>query len=134
MKSFLVKAEKLKLKYNSESEAFKQSLGEKEKIALNLLNLNRRAQNGEITRSKLDTKQKEFLKSLPETLATTPRGVFLSKRLKGVSANEMKPSQGLSEAMKEWSNLSDKEHETLANQAQLNLKDYSEQIVKFLKK
>ena len=109
-------------------------MNEKEKIALNLLTLNRRAQNGEITRNKLDAKQKEFLKSLPEPLATTPRGVFLSQRLKGVSATEMKPSQGLSEAMKEWSNLSGKDQETFAHKAQQNLKDYSEKIAEFLKK
>lgn len=109
-------------------------MNEKEKMALDLLNLNRRAQNGKITRNNLDAKQKEFLKSLPEPLATTPRGVFLSQRLKGVSAAEIKPSHGLSEAMKEWSNLSSKDQETFAQQAQQNLKKYSEIIAEFLKK
>jgi hypothetical protein len=127
------KAEKLKLKYNSDLEAFKESLNEKEKMALDLLNSNRRAQNGKMKRNDLDPKLKEFLKSLPEPQDNTPRGVFLSQRLKGVSATEIKPSHGLSEAMKEWSNFSTKDQEAFAKQAQQNLMEYSGKIAEFLK-
>lgn len=113
---------------------FNQTLTEKEKLGLNLLNLNRRALKGDITRSKLDSKQKDFLKSLPEPLATTPRGVFMSQRLKEFSVSGTKPTNSLSVAMKEWSNLSGKDQEFYAHQAQENLKVYSEKIAEFLKK
>lgn len=121
------------MKYTSDNSTFKQSLTEKENIALNLLNLNRRAQNGDLSRTQLNAEQKEFLQSLPEIPPITPRGVFLSQRLKGVPASEKKPSLGLSEAMKEWSNLSAKDQEAFANEAKQNLAAYSEKIAKFLK-
>lgn len=103
-------------------------------MALSLLNMNRRALNGKATRRDLSPEQKEFLKSLPEQSALTPRGVFMSQRLKGMSANDTKPSAALASAMKAWSNLSEKEQEPFVKMAQQNLASYSGSIKQFLQK
>ena len=124
----------MKTKYESEKHNFNQSLSERQKIALALLNLNRRAKNGDIDRRDLTSQQKEFLKTLPESLAITPRGVFMSQKLKGVSASTVKPSDGLAGAMKEWSNLPANDQEAYAKQVKQNLDSYVEQLSNFLKK
>lgn len=118
---------------DSAKARFKQALTEKHQLALNLLNLNRQARNGAITRKSLNAEQKAFLNSLPESSAITPRGVFLSQKLKGVSGTDTKPSDSLAEAMKEWSNMSTSEQEPFVKQAESNLKSYTESISKFLK-
>jgi len=123
----------LKKKYDSEKNAFDQSLSERQEVALELLNLNRRARNGDIDRRKLDPQQKEFLKDMPKPSATTPRGVFMSQKLKGVSASGFKPGDSLAGAMKEWTNLSAKAQEVYAQKAKQNLDSYVDQISTFLK-
>ena len=97
------------------------------------MNLNRRARNGELSRRDLNSQYKEFLKTMPEPSAITPRGVFMSQKLKGVSSSTVKPGDGLVGAMKEWSNLSAKEQEVYAQQAQHNLDSYIEKVSTFLK-
>lgn len=124
----------MRKKYESEKEAFNQSLSERQKVALGLLILNRRAKNGDIGRRNLTPNQKEFLKSMPEPSAITPRGVFMSQKLKGVSASAVKPTDGLASAMKEWTNLSPKDQEAYAQQAKKNLDSYVNQLSSFLKK
>lgn len=131
---FESKAEVLKKKHESEKEAFTKSLSEHQKMALELFNLNRRAKNGDIDRRDLNPQQKEFLKAMPELSAITPRGVFVSKKLKGVSASVLKPSDGLAGAMKEWTNLSPKDQEVYTQQAKQNLDSYVDQLSAFLKK
>lgn len=131
---FESKAEALKKQYESDKNSFNQSLTERQKTALALLNLNRRAKNGAIDRRNLTAEQKEFLKVMPEPSAITPRGVFMSQKLKGVPASSVKPSDGLASAMKEWLNLSAKDQESYANQAKQNLDSFVEKMSAFLKK
>lgn len=106
---------------------------DREKLALSLLQLNNRAELGIITRKDLNQEQKEFLKSMPETSAFTPRGVFLSQRLKGISAKVEDQSLKLSQAMKDWSNLSANEQQTFEKEAQNNLETYKARLLNFLK-
>lgn len=131
-KVYSAKANELKIRSDKEKLHFKQSLTEKQELVLNLLNLNRQAENGIITRRNLDPKQKALLDSLPISMPLTPRGVFLSQRLKGVPGSVIKTSDSLAEAMKEWSNMSIQEQEPFAKQAESNLKGYTESISNFL--
>lgn len=109
------------------------SLTDRQKVALSLLNMNRRAVQGKVKRADLKPEQKEFLKSLPDHSAFTPRGLFLSHKLRGVSASETKLSDSFTEAVKAWAALSPNDQEAYAKMAQKNLDNYIDRINIFLK-
>lgn len=128
------KAQEIKNKHAEDKEEFTKSLTNREKVALSLLKLNNKAQKGELKRSALDPAHKEFLSSLPESMALTARGAFLSQKLKGTSVSPMEQSQKLSEAMNNWANISKTEQDFYENLAQKNLSLYQSKIKEYLKK
>ena len=92
--------------------------------------MNRRILDVKTAKRDLNSEQKNFLKGMPQPAALTPRGVFISQRLKGVPASQT----GLGEAMIAWSNLSPVEKDSFVKIAQENLKAYIASMVDFLGK
>ena len=121
------------MKHDAEKEKFEQNLNEKQKMALKILNLNRRAEDGKVSRRELSSKQKNFLKSLPESLPITARGVFMSQRLKGISGKNDELNSSLAGAMKEWSGMSLQQQQPFISAAEKNLASFKTELEKFLK-
>jgi hypothetical protein len=128
----LQKAGELKRQYTEEKDNFVNSLSARQKVALSLLKLNHKAKKGEIKRSGLDSMQKDFLSNMPESLALTARGVYLSQNLKGTSVSPAEQSQKLSAAMNNWQNLSQSERDVYENIAEKNLMTYKSKLESFL--
>lgn len=104
-----------------------ESLNERQKLALKLLQLSRRSN---VTRRDLNLEQKEFLASLPKTPFTTGRLLFLSSALKNKNKDNI--GESLADANYKWKNMNEEERAPYERQSKLDIERYEGELQQFL--
>jgi len=124
---YLSKSERLNSATKANYNRFLESLNERQKMALKLLQLSRRSN---ITRRDLSLEQKEFLNALPKTPFTNGRLLFLSTSLKNKNKDNL--GESLADANYKWKNMNDEQKMPYEKQSRLDIERYEEELQKFL--
>jgi hypothetical protein len=124
-KDYVGTAEKDRMRYFKEMEAFGEKLSANGQILYAMLGFNRDCINKRYTKRDLGKEAKKWIEELPKAPAATARGHFMASKMSGKKAD-------LKQVAAAWSNLTEKEREDCEAQWKLDNQRYVHELKKFL--